>query len=851
MIDRPPLRIVVPGWGGLRAVTFLFALTLALFQDTAGQEPVGEIALLVEISGQVLDSERAPLEGASVILERVSVGGGVSSDSRLAVTGADGSYHFRGLAHGEYRLRVIRIGYMGATIDVDLRTARVIGLSIGLEIDPITLTPLEVMGGTPEPYGRTQPIEASTTGRSLYLERLRQQRYLVSDTRELTHADVIAAVTLAETDLFRALQRVPGVSTRDDYTATMWTRGASWDQTRVYFDGLPLYNPTHAGWLFAAVNPDAIGSASFHPGYRSVRWGEGSAGVLDLRSRTGRNSESVRGNAEVSFASARLSLDGEIPGADLRWMVAGRRSYVDVLSAVAEGIAGRDDLHIPYDFTDIVARVDAPLGGGWGIEASSILEYDHLRGDIPGLLEGNRGRWGNRAARVTAGGPVGPVTTRLTLGGTDFSTLIFEKEADSGTPIATLPTLENGIEHRSMTIEIEPATASGSQRDWALGASVARDSVNYDGPFSLLGALVTDGARDPLTQSPFTYGSSLNHAAAWGERRWSLGSRVTAITGLRFEIGDSVSNGGRLRIAPRGAIRAEPTDGLAFTAGWSRGYQYTQDVSPAAGPIGPQLHLSAIWVLASSARAFPAVQTDLMTLGAERSWGDGWSVVANVYDRVATGLKIPNPTPGFVTLGRDPDAEASNRARGLELSLRRLTGSWTGSVGYSWGRSEMESQPRNAEEEAITFPASADIRGSLDASVLVMLGRSVRLGGAFTYGSGVPYTRLIFGDKTPASPPPSLGSPNAERTPSYASLDLMAEYGHSIGDWQVSAYLQVRNLSNRDNSVTYSGSWDCPSSGTPSGTGTFSQVCASAAGVTDRFETGLPRLPLLGVRIAF
>ena len=86
--------------------------------------------------------------------------------------------------------------YVGATIEVDLRTATNVGVSVGLQIDPITLSPLEVVGGAPEPYGRSQPLEASTTGRNVYLERLRQQRYLVSDTRELTHADVIAAVTL-------------------------------------------------------------------------------------------------------------------------------------------------------------------------------------------------------------------------------------------------------------------------------------------------------------------------------------------------------------------------------------------------------------------------------------------------------------------------------------------------------------------------------------------------------------------------------------------------------------------------------------------------------------------------------
>src|SRR5690606_21521273 len=134
---------------------------------------------------------------------------------------------------------------------------------------------------------------------------------------------------------------------------------------------------------------------------------------------------------------------------------------------------------------------------------------------------------------------------------------------------------------------------------------------------------------------------------------------------------------------------------------------------------------------------------------------------------------------------------------------------------------------------------------------LLQLGSSLRIGGAFTYGSGVPYTRLVFGDGTMDGPPPTLGAPNAERTPSYASLDLLLEYERPYREWDFSAYLQLRNLANRDNSVTYSGSWDCPATGNPMGPATFNEPCASAIGITDLFEPGLPRLPLLGIRIAF
>src|SRR5207247_2600455 len=106
------------------------------------------------------------------------------------------------------------------------------------------------------------------------MERDRQRRYLASDVRGLTAADLLEAQTVGEPDVLRALQRFPGVTTRDDFTAQLWTRGARWSDTRVYYDGLPLFNPVHAAGAISAVQPEAIGAAYFHPGVRSAALGE-------------------------------------------------------------------------------------------------------------------------------------------------------------------------------------------------------------------------------------------------------------------------------------------------------------------------------------------------------------------------------------------------------------------------------------------------------------------------------------------------------------------------------------------------------------------------------------------------
>src|SRR5437762_272194 len=145
------------------------------------------------------------------------------------------------------------------------------------------------------------------------MERDRQRRYLASDVRGLTAADLLEAQTVGEPDVLRALQRLPGVTTRDDFTAQLWTRGARWSDTRVYFDGLPLFNPVHAAGAISAVQPEAIGAAYFHPGVRSAALGEGAAAALELSSRAAADT-AWNGAAEVSVISARATVARRFAG---------------------------------------------------------------------------------------------------------------------------------------------------------------------------------------------------------------------------------------------------------------------------------------------------------------------------------------------------------------------------------------------------------------------------------------------------------------------------------------------------------------------------------------------------------
>ncbi len=813
-------------------------------RGVAAQTGMRSAALVLRgtIAGRVVDAaDGKPLWGARVALEPRDVprdlspaasGEPLGTILRETLTDSLGAYLFDAVDAGKYWLHVDRPGYARRTVEVELLGGASGRLTVGLRVSPIPLGVLAVRHEPAQPFPRTRSPEAERVGARLAAVAVRRAEYLSSDVRSLTAGDVSEAITLGETDLFRALQRIPGVGRRDDYTAVLWTRGADWAQTRVYFDGLPLFNPTHAGSLFSSISPNGVGKVTYQPGVRPARSGPGAAGVLDLESRTGSRDRWLNGSADLSLVSAQLQADGGVAGLG-SYMVAARRTYVDFLADAWHYFNPRSDLRVPYDFADITARADLDLGP-LKVEASGLREMDRLRGDIPGLLVNNDGRWGNRMGQVTLRLPLPWVRFSATRGATRFSTVVDEEWRATQTlgadaDAVTLPALENGIDHDLWSVGAASGIAWTPRLQWSFGYEMVKDRVRYDGPFSLIGQGIPGLVSDSLGRIPFQLTASLDYRAAWGEVRVEPIDGLQLETGLRVESGDSVRNGGERIVLPRLQARWQATPELSFSAGWGRSSQYIQAIGATAGPLGPELHLSNLWVLAG--RGYPAVRAEMATAGTELWLGRTWLLAANVYHRTMSGLTEPDPSAGTLRADRS-HVEAESAARGLELSVRRLAGRWTGSLGYALAGAQMSA-------DSIEYPSSADIRHSLDASASYRLDAHWRVGAAGSYASGVPFTRVIVDSV------PRLELANGSRTPTYHSLDLMVEYGRDMGRWSLSAYLHVLNVLGAANRITYAGTVDrCQEAGPPA-------ACAAGQVLQDRFKAGIPRLPLAGVHFGF
>src|SRR5919109_210569 len=363
------------------------------------------------IVGSVLDASTGELlQGATVVLQPEVVGAfpaGPASGSafaagvRAVVTDTAGAYRFDALSSGVYRIYVSRFGYRPYSVVIELRGTGLSPVAIALNAEPIPLRPIRTSAHARGPYE-----SADAFGRGVDLARLvaaeqRRHQFLTTDARELTHADVIEAITLGEPDVLRALQRLPGVSTRSDYTAELWTRGAPWSQTRVYFDAVPLFHPLHALGIVSGIGSHAIGALWYHPGARSEGMGEGAAGIIDLQTRRASGNGELNVHGDLSLVSAALALDQRVHHGRTGWMLSGRQTYIDWLTGLGRRAADRDDVSFPYGFSEVAGRVDTWLGESSVLEASWLWERDHLTSTHPDDPEGMRAEWGNAVGRIS------------------------------------------------------------------------------------------------------------------------------------------------------------------------------------------------------------------------------------------------------------------------------------------------------------------------------------------------------------------------------------------------------------------------------------------------------------------
>jgi hypothetical protein len=272
------------------------------------------------VSGRVTGPAGTPVEGATV---RALPARG---EARAASTDARGEYRIGGLPAGRVRLRAERIGFAPAERALALRPGEAARVELQL----------------PSAEVQVEGVEVRST-RDTQRERTRFETEAGVTTRVVTGRELKLLPGLAEADVLRAVEVLPGVVSTSDFSSAFHVRGGSADQNLILLDGFPVFNPFHLGGLFSVFNSDVIARAELLAGGFGAEHGGRVSSVLGVESRTDAEG-GIHGDAGISLLATRLALRTRL-GEGGSAYVSGRRSYFDQVLP--------ERVRFPYHLTDL------------------------------------------------------------------------------------------------------------------------------------------------------------------------------------------------------------------------------------------------------------------------------------------------------------------------------------------------------------------------------------------------------------------------------------------------------------------------------------------------------------------
>jgi hypothetical protein len=251
----------------------------------------------VILLGNVLDEEnREPLPGANVFVKDLSTG---------TQTDAQGKYELK-LPVGFHVISITSINFEEKVLDVEVYqsgsiTSRLVNSPLLLE--EVVVSEKSVNDNLTNSIGLMQFNMAEIKKKPTFL---------------------------GEVDVIKQIQQQPGVSTVGEAASGFNVRGGSADQNLLLYDGIPIFNGSHAFGFFSSFNGDAVRDVTFYRGGMPVQYGGRISSVLDIKTANG-NVESWKVNGGVGMLASNLTLGGPIAKKKTSLLVSGRSTYSDWL----------------------------------------------------------------------------------------------------------------------------------------------------------------------------------------------------------------------------------------------------------------------------------------------------------------------------------------------------------------------------------------------------------------------------------------------------------------------------------------------------------------------------------------
>lgn len=722
-----------------RQIVLQFSLSsLLLFGEAFAQNHAS-------LSGFVRDADsREALIGANVMVSGANLG---------AATNVEGYFVVNGIPPGTYEVTINYIGYKKLREKISFAAREKVVKNFLLAVQPI------------EAGGVTVTADQEAAQRDL---RIAQLNVSVRSIQSLPR--------VVETDVFRALQFLPGVTGTSDYSTALAVRGGNTDQNLITLDGITVYNPSHIGGLFSNFITDALKDANLMKGGFPAEYGGRLSSVLRLTSREG-NSQKFAGSAAISLLSSQATLEGPInKGA---WLLALRRTYIDQVLNAARSV-GITDFELPYYFYDVQGHVFQDLSPRDRVSFSMYLGRDALDWEDLTLVA----NWGNRTFALNWRHLFNhQLFSNFMVASSRFDTK-FGIGGDGGAF-----GLNEILDH---TLKGDLTYFLTNQHEIKFGFEAKKLSFEYRNEFD-------NRSLGGIKQEPF-------YTAAYLQDLWRPATRLTVQPGVRLSYFNKATT--ELRLEPRLSARYRLGDNSAVSASWGWFNQYISTVQDELNPSFIDFWFSFDKTLdpGHSKHYIIGYETDLASSGLNLTVEGYYKTLHNLLAFRETRSSFTQELDfTILNVFRKADGEAY----GFEMLLKKPLGRLNGWLSYSLAYVYKDGQTIN--DLFTRYPPSWDRRHAVNVVASYNLSRKWEVGILFKLGTGFPYTQAsgsfeydVLGE--PRDRRIIFDKVNGVRYPDYHRLDLSFTRHYFFKAWQMDLSLNIVNLYNRKNIFYYV--WD-------------------------------------------
>lgn len=727
----------------------------------------------VTISGYIKDADSGEtFIGASVYVKELQKG----------ATSNEYGFYSISIPPGVYNLEYSYIGFETVKREVDLKENTTITIEMGggaIDLVEVVVT--------------SEAEDQNVTTTEMSVNKL--------DIRTITKVPAL----LGEVDVIRSIQLLPGVTTVGEGATGFNVRGGGVDQNLVLLDEAPVYNSSHLFGFFSVFNPDAVKDVKLYKGGIPARYGGRLSSILDVRMKEG-NSKRLAVSGGVGLIFSRLAVEAPIIQDKASFIVAARRSYIDVL---AKPFLSGDLGDAKLNFYDLTLKTNYKINEKNRIFLSGYLGRDNFGfGDAAGFNWGNATttfRWNHLFndrlfSNFTA--YYSNYDYKINFGDTaensfdwDANIVNYSLKADMSYYINTNNLLTFG--GQGILYNFFPGNAEGVSEGETTNFSLDQKNALEAGIF-------VENEQTLNSRFSLQYGLRLSYFNYMGEGKafefeeTEAGEAKELVSFEEFDDWESIQTYANLE--PRASIKYQVNESTSLKASYNRMSQYIHLISnsTAATPLD-------VWT--PSTNNIKPQMADQYALGLFKNFKDNTFVTSvEVYykdfDHMVDYIDGANL---FINELLEAELlDADGRAYGLEVQVEKKKGKFTGWLSYTLARTERQVDGINNDE---WFDSRFDQRHNLSLTGFYELNKRVTFSANFVLNSGTPATFPTdrFEQQGYLIPNVASNSRNNVRIPAYHRLDISTtikgkekEGKRFSSEWVIGVY----NVYNRRNPFT-------------------------------------------------